>query len=309
VLFRSAHHSATLELELLGRHIPFVKYGGLRFFESAHVKDLLALLRWADNPRARLAAFRVLRLLPGLGPVHANRLLDSLDAAPDPHAALAAWRPPAAAATALAELAALVVALHASADWPRDAERALAWYLPQLERLHEDPRARRAELELLVRLAALQPSRSAFLTELALDPPAASSDDAADPKLDDDTLVLSTIHSAKGREWSAVYLLNAVDGCIPSDMATASPAQIDEERRLLHVAMTRARDHLELYAPLRFHVTQQRAYGDRHVQASPSRFLTPAVMAMLDFDAGDAPQPPPPRSLAESNGFPARADP
>ena len=276
VLFRSASHSTVLEFELLRRRIPFVKYGGLRFFESAHVKDLLALLRWADNPASALAAWRVALLVPGMGPASARRLLDQ-------GGMLARFVPPRAAAAAWAELRALIESLRSGTPgWPDELTPALAWYRPQLERRHADAAARWADLQQLARIAATHASRERFLTELALDPPAASSDEAADPLLDEDYLVLSTIHSAKGQEWNAVHLLGVVDGCLPADMATGSAAEIEEERRLLYVAMTRARDALTLWTPQRYYVTQQRGWGDRHVYASPSRFLAPEVLACLD---------------------------
>jgi DNA helicase-2/ATP-dependent DNA helicase PcrA len=288
VLFRTATHSAALELELMRRRIPFVKFGGLRFLESAHVKDVLSVLRWADNPRARLAGQRVARLVPGLGPASVKRLLDAVCAADDPLAALAAWTAPAAARDEWAAFMRLHADLVAAPPWPEELGRVLQWVGPHLQRLHDDWRVRQADLVQLARIAAGSGSRQRFLTDLALDPPAASSDEAGPPHLDDDTLVLSTIHSAKGQEWSAVRVLHVVDGCLPSDLATGSAAQVDEERRLLYVAMTRARDRLALMVPQRFYVTSQRALGDRHVQASPSRFIPPDVAARFD-QVGPAP--------------------
>jgi DNA helicase-2/ATP-dependent DNA helicase PcrA len=281
VLFRTGHHSAALELELMRREIPYVKFGGLKFLEAAHVKDLLALLHWVQNPRARIAGFRVAQLAEGIGAASARRLCDELARAADPAAARQAFVPAPAARGAWGRLGAAIAQI-AAAPWPAAFEPALRWYLPQLERLHEDAAVRRADLELLQRMAGGHATREAFLAELALDPPEASSDEAADPHLDEDYLVLSTIHSAKGLEWPVVYVLNVVDGCIPSDMAAGSAAEIDEERRLLYVAMTRAMHRLHLLVPQRFHVGGQVALGDRHVWAGPSRFLTPAVMACLD---------------------------
>ncbi|MFY9513545.1 MAG: ATP-dependent helicase, partial [Rubrivivax sp.] len=282
VLFRTASHSAALELELVRRNIPFVKYGGLRFLESSHVKDLLALLRWAENPRSRLAGFRVARLVPGLGPASAARLLDAMAAADDAPAALRNWKPPAAAALDWAALRDTWQALHSQQrGWPAELGAALDWYQPQLERLHDDARVRRADLDALLRIAAGHASRERFLTELALDPPEASSDESGPPHRDEDYLVLSTIHSAKGQEWNAVNILNVVDGCMPADVATGSHGEIEEERRLLYVAMTRARDHLNLLVPQRFHVTQQRRWGDTHLYAALTRFIPPALAGEL----------------------------
>jgi DNA helicase-2/ATP-dependent DNA helicase PcrA len=137
---------------------------------------------------------------------------------------------------------------------------------------------RQADLLQLVQIAATYPSRERFLTELTLDPPSATSDEAGVPLLDEDYLILSTIHSAKGQEWTSVFLLNAVDGCLPSDLATGSTPEIEEERRLLYVAMTRAKDHLHLMVPQRFFTHGQRSTGDRHVYAQRTRFISNAML-------------------------------
>ncbi len=289
VLFRTASHSATLELELTRRNIPYVKYGGLKFVEAAHVKDLLQLLRWSQNPRARLAGLRVARLVPGIGPAAARLLLDAMDASPAPAQALQAFVPPARASAEWANFSATYAALAApDAAWPEAMDIAQHWYTPHLRRLFDDARPRLADLDQLRHMATSVASRERFLAELALDPPEASSLDAGPPHRDEDYLILSTIHSAKGQEWNAVTVLNVVDGCMPSDMATGSAAEIDEERRLLYVAMTRARDQLALMVPLRFHVTQQRHHGDRHLYGAVSRFITPEVAAHFDSLRCDA---------------------
>ncbi len=283
VLFRTSSHSAQLELELARRNIPFVKFGGLRFLDAAHVKDVLAILRWIDNPRGRLAGFRALRLLPGVGPATATRWLDALDNVGEPLYALEAFTVPAAAASDWAALVALYLQLGSAASaWPAEIDSVLDWYQPQLERIYEDAPLRAADVAQLRRIAATYPSRERFLTELTLDPPAAGASEAGPPLVDEDYLTLSTIHSAKGLEWKSVTILNAVDGCIPSDMATGKAESIEEERRLLYVAMTRAKDHLALVLPHRFYVRQQNGLGDRHVYAVQSRFLTAAVCARLD---------------------------
>jgi len=278
-LFRSAHHSAALELELTRRNIPFVKFGGLKFLEASHVKDLLALLRWAENPRSRLAGFRVAQQVPGIGPASARRLLDTMEQASDPAAALQAFKPPPAAAADWQDFAAVYAALRegSSPAWLAELETATRWLAPQIERLHDDAAVRLADLAQLTRIAAGYATRERFLTELTLDPPGATSDESGAPGLDEDYTILSTIHSAKGQEWNAVYVLNVVDGCMPSDLATGSAAEIEEERRLLYVAMTRAKDHLHLLVPQRFHVHQQATYGDRHVYAALTRFIPPEV--------------------------------
>jgi DNA helicase-2/ATP-dependent DNA helicase PcrA len=276
VLFRTSSHSAALELELARRNIPFVKYGGLKFLEAAHVKDLLAVLRFAQNPRGRMAGFRVTQLIPGIGPATSTRLLEAMAEAEDPAAVVQAFQPPAAAKEEWARFAAIYAHLRApELAWPADMELALRWYLPHLERLHDDAGLRRGDIEQLARLASGYASRERFLTELTLDPPEATSDRPGPPLLDEDYLILSTIHSAKGQEWRSVHVLNVVDGCIPADVAQGAQ-ELEEERRLLYVAMTRARDHLHLIVPQRFYVTQQAVRGDRHLYAGRTRFISAA---------------------------------
>jgi DNA helicase-2/ATP-dependent DNA helicase PcrA len=283
VLFRSSHHSDVLEVELTRRNIPFVKYGGLKFLEAAHVKDFLAVLRWADNPRHRIAAFRALQLLPGMGPAHSDRCLAKLAAAPSFAAGLAAFDAPPATRAQWPDFVAVMTELSApAAPWPGQAERVRDWYRPHLERLYDAGPVRAGDLEQLVRLAGGHADRESFLTELALDPPQASGDESGPPLIDEDYLVLSTVHSAKGQEWQSVYVLNVNDGNFPSEFAAGDPVQMEEERRLLYVAMTRARDALHLVVPLRYYVTQQPKYGDAHVYGAQSRFLTPEVLATLE---------------------------
>ena len=285
VLFRASNHSALVELELGRRGIPFVKYGGLKFLDAAHVKDVLSLLRWIENPRGRLAGFRALRMLPGVGPATASRLLDAVESSADAIAALRGFRAPPAAAAQWSALLEIYGALRATdSEWPSELDVLLAWYEPELERIYEDAPMRRGDLVQLRRIAATYASRERFLTELTLDPPAAAAGMADDPLLDEDYAILSTIHSAKGQEWKCVHILNGVDGCIPSDMASGSDAELEEERRLLYVAMTRARDHLAILLPQRFYVSQQASAGDRHVYALRSRFLTADVCAAFDHE-------------------------
>ena len=215
-----------LEVELVRRNIPFVKFGGLKFLDSAHVKDLLAVLRFAQNPADRLAGFRVLQLLPGIGPAAAERVLDAMAASPEPSWALAAVVPPKKAASDWPDFVALFTALReGQPGWPAELEAVRRWHDPHLERLHEDGAVRRADLMQLEQIATGYASRERFLTEITLDPPGATGGEAGAPHRDEDYLILSTIHSAKGQEWSRVYVLNCVDGCIPSDLGTGSPAR------------------------------------------------------------------------------------
>jgi DNA helicase-2/ATP-dependent DNA helicase PcrA len=293
VLFRTSHHSAALELELARRGIPFVKFGGLRFLEAAHIKDAVSLLRWTHNLRCRLAGFRVARLAAGIGPAAALQLLDAMDASADPATVLRQWMPPPRARLdwlALRDTCAPL--MERDAPWPDCLAPAVTWLQSQLPRLYgDDARVRSVDLDQLCRLAAGYPSRERFLTELTLDPPEASSDEAGPPHRDEDYLILSTIHSAKGQEWHSVHVLNVVDGCMPADLATGSTAEIDEERRLLYVAMTRARERLHLLLPQRFHVTQQRARGSRHLYAARSRFIPSALDGLFDTVAPRPPSP------------------
>ena len=281
VLFRASHHSAALELELTRRNIPFVKFGGLKFLDSAHIKDALALLRFAANPRDRVAGFRVAQLLPGIGPASADRIVAAA-AADESFATLADWPAPARAREAFAEFAALMARLARSAPWPSDLSEAIAWRRDTLAETYDEVAFRAADLDALERIAATFPSRERFLAELTLDPPDASSDEAGPPLRDEDYLILSTIHSAKGQEWKSVFVLNCVDGCIPSDLATGSSDEIEEERRLLYVAMTRARDALTLIVPQRFYVHGQARNGDRYVSAARTRFIPPPLLTHFE---------------------------
>ena len=241
------------------------------------------MLRWVQNPRHRLAGTRVALLIPGMGPAAAARLLDAMLAAGDAAQAMLDFKPPAVAQVAWRDWLQRFELLKRGA-WPDSVAQAAAWYQPQLERLHDDAAIRQADLAQLARIAQGFPSRERFLAELTLDPPEATSDESGPPHRDEDYLILSTMHSAKGQEWNAVYVLNAVDGCMPSDMATGSAAEIEEERRLFYVAMTRAKHHLALLVPQRFHVTQQAKYGDRHLYGSLTRFVPPAVAALFDTE-------------------------
>ena len=286
VLFRSAHHSDRLELELVRRNIPYVKYGGLKFLEAAHVKDLLSVLKWAENPRNQLAAFRVLKLLPGMGPLLASRCFERLALSDHKLASLSGFGAPPAARAHWRQFCGLMESLSSPIPdenaWQAQLAQTRLWYQPHLERLYDRHETREADLEQLEQIAGRYPTRERFLTELTLDPPSATGDLAGDPLLDEDYLVLSTVHSAKGQEWDSVFVLNFSDGNFPSEFATGKPDMIEEERRLLYVAMTRAKQSLQLVAPLRYQVTQQRRDGDRHVYGTRSRFMTDSLVQTME---------------------------
>ncbi|HUH01020.1 MAG TPA: ATP-dependent helicase, partial [Kofleriaceae bacterium] len=279
VLFRASHHSDALEVELGRRNIPFVKYGGLKFLEAAHVKDVLCILRWAENSVDSMAAFRVLQMLPGIGPGAARKALDHLRAHGHQLGALASFEAPAATRELWPSFSRLMARLaDPGTAWSGQMHLVRELYDPLLEQIYDAAHVRLGDIEQLEQISGEYPSRERFLTELTLDPPESSGDHAGPPLLDEDYLILSTIHSAKGQEWDVVYLLNCADGCIPSDMATGKPEQVEEERRLLYVAMTRARDGLHLVHPLRMFIRQQARYGDRHVYTPLSRFLPDTVL-------------------------------
>ena len=304
VLTRAAHHSAALEIELTRRNIPFVKFGGLKFLEAAHVKDVLSILRWAENPRDQVAAFRVLKLVPGIGPAVARRAFEALGARPDGFAPLLEFRPPAAALEVWDGLVALLLDLAGSKEWVAEMGRLRLWYNPILELVYDSVQTRLGDLDQLEQIAASHRSRASFLTDLALDPPEATGGEAGAPMKDEDWLVLSTIHSAKGQEWRAVTVLNVVDGCVPVDLATGTEEEIEEERRLLYVAMTRAKDDLVLMQPMKYMVRGQAPGGGKHVYAPRTRFITDADLEAFEIvnahtsHAGSAlPAAPPPRPV------------
>ncbi len=316
VLFRASHHSLALELELTRRNIPFHKYGGLRFVETAHVKDLLAFLRLAENPRDLMAGTRVLMLLPGVGPKKARTLMDrlatgtaapaglaepagrgatsavmalpgaappaDLAATPAPGSGFRSWETAPAPSTAADDkwraLVALMTTIGAKEgpDLASQIKQIRLFYAPLLERLYDNARARLMDLEQLEWLATRFPDRARFLAEIALDPPSYTEDLAGPPLLDEDFLILSTIHSAKGLEWDAVYIIHAADGNIPSDMATGKLEEIEEERRLFYVSLTRAKDWLYVCHPLRYY-TASRGFSDIHGYAQLTRFLSASV--------------------------------
>ena len=306
VLFRASHHAAQLELALSRRQIPYVKYGGLRFLEAAHVKDLVALLRLLDNPWDELAWFRVLQLLEGVGPVGARRVMADLGVTgdpgppdtPDPGAPTPLSRllaaPPTVVPSARDELGDLRRALADCAE-TGDAESSVGvqvdrlrqWLGPVMARRYDAPEARDEDLARLAEQAAAAGRRDRFVADLTLDPPLVTGDLAGVPALDDDWLVLSTVHSAKGGEWDVVHVIHAADGMFPSDLATGAAESIAEERRLFYVAVTRARNALEINVPLRYHHHRQRL-DDRHGYAQVSRFLSPAVRVLMDAEHAGA---------------------
>lgn len=332
VLFRAGHHSSALEIELSKRNIPFHKYGGLKFLEAAHIKDLLAFLRLLQNPYDEISWFRVLLMLDGVGPKTARRIMDDLGvrrpqstsdatspqtmAQPLERLFFESLRLPSSIAGQLAGIRDAFAFCH-GVRWPMlppgeqnaqspaelidngdgemsraeepalslQIERLRIFYQPLCERLYDNATVRARDLDQLGQIATRYRSRARFIADLTLDPPSATSDLAQPPYLEEDYLILSTIHSAKGCEWDVVHVLHAADGMIPSDMAVGDEAGIDEERRLFYVAMTRAKDMLYVYFPLRYY-HQRFGFGDDHNMAQLTRFLPPPVRELFVHQGG-----------------------
>ncbi len=305
VLFRTSHHADLLEVELRRRRVPFVKYGGLRFLEAAHIRDLLAAMRILDNPADELAWFRLLQLLDGVGPVTARRVMgwigvnqsgsessgtpsgDPEGRPRDPVSALASLtdRLPRSARREAADLVAALSecrSLSLDADPGAQIDRLRDALGPLIRRCYDNFDSRIADFEALGQVASAYGSRTVMTAELTLDPPASTGDLAGAAHFDDDYLVLSTVHSAKGGEWRAVHLIRAADGSFPSDLATGNQRQIEEERRLFYVALTRAKEHLHIFLPLRFHLDRPAGRTDHHSYAQRTRFLPPEVDGLLD---------------------------
>jgi len=284
VLVRASHHSDLIELELTARRIPYRKYGGLRFLEASHVKDFLATLRLLHNTHDEVAWFRLLRMHDGIGPASAKRLVAILlGRACDPEldatqiVAAAPARTRVALSMTLRELE-TACSLARTPDRVDGVHRLLR---PLVQTRYERAEARLDDLERLASAARTSEDLCSWICDVTLDPPLSSGDLAAHPHLDEDYVVISTVHSAKGLEWRSVHLPHLVDGAFPSDMALRSPVGLAEERRLFYVATTRARDKLTLYAPLRM-PHHRRSASDRHSFASTSRFLDDGVLGALE---------------------------
>ena len=282
VLLRSAHHADALEAELVRRKIPFVRQGTQAFLEAAHVRDVMAVLRWADNPRNAPAASRVIRLLPGMTAEDASKAMEHLQAQDFSFERLKGFTPPQPAVLDWGKLIALMSALaDPQRQWQGQVHLVREWYRPHFERIYEHFHTRIGDLDHLELLAGQYPSRERFLTELTLEPPNTTSDGAGQPVVDEDYLTLATVHSARGMEWDTVYVVDVAEGGFPSVPGTGRPDLVEEERRLLYVAMTRARGELVLIAPLASGSTRSGANGDARARGR-SRFLTEKVLKCMD---------------------------
>jgi DNA helicase-2/ATP-dependent DNA helicase PcrA len=308
VLFRAGYMSADLEIELANRNIPFDKWGGLKFLEAAHVKDVLAFLRVSENPRDEVSWYRILMLMPGIGDTTARAMMTTMqDRAWDPDAFTHLIAPP-RARDAHRSLAALLRQLRGATN--RDGEGAgakvasdiaavRAVYDAVLKEKYDRPEARLADLDQLRTISAGYPSRTAFLAALALDPPSNTQDLAGGSESESDTLILSTVHSAKGKEWKAVFVIWAVDGWFPSSRSIEDPDELEEERRLMYVAITRAKDELAVVYPMQVYGSRR---GADYSFDQLSRFLDRGVRATMQRvvveEPGEAPLAPPMTSPA-----------
>jgi DNA helicase-2/ATP-dependent DNA helicase PcrA len=296
VLFRAGYLSADLEIELANRRIPYEKWGGLKFLEAAHIKDILAFLRILENPRDEVSWYRILRLLPGVGDATARAAIELLAHHNWEPMAIGAVRAAARSRPALQAVAALF-------DGMRRVERANAphspgesirlvrqLYDPILQATYDDAPPRMADLDQLETIAAGYADRTSFLATLALEPPAATQDLAVGSTDEDDALILSTVHSSKGKEWDVVFVIHASDGVFPMARAANDEAQVEEERRLLYVAMTRARNELYVTYPLHSYATRM---GADFAYSQLSRFLDPGVRQTMQRVTLGEPDPPP----------------
>jgi len=269
-------------LELTRRNIPYVKHGGLKFLEAAHVKDILSLVSWADNPKNKIASFRLLKLLPGVGPKFAEKINLYLAGYDYDFNCLKNFTPPETALPLYEKLVDNLVSMTTDQiKWSEQLQFLSGVYKELLEINYDDHFVRWGDIEQLIQISQQFPTRERFISELTLDPPQSSGDLSGTPVIDDDFLILSTVHSAKGQEWQDVFILNVADGNFPNEYAADNRA-LEEERRLLNVAITRAKDGLHLLQPLKYWVPEQQRWGDRHVYGGKSRFLSDGVMKCLE---------------------------
>jgi DNA helicase-2/ATP-dependent DNA helicase PcrA len=277
VLFRSGYLSFDLEIELNKANIPFVKFGGFKFIETAHIKDLVAYLRVLENPRDAVAWNRILLLAEGVGPRTAEKVIaDILARRVSPSSGGSSSVVPAFWAGFTDYPEKVRVLFDALSDAspshlsPSDKIQSLLnYYLPVFSRRYDDFNKRRKDLEMFQQITERYRSVSSLLSDLALEPATESVSDITAPGTDDEKLVLSTIHSAKGLEWRSVFVLYALDGRFPNHRAAISDEAMEEERRLMYVACTRAQDHLFITYPINIYDRESGL-----VLSKPSRFIS-----------------------------------
>jgi DNA helicase II / ATP-dependent DNA helicase PcrA len=248
VLFRAAHHSFELEMELTRQNIPFVKFGGFKFMESAHIKDVLAHLRIIVNKNDTLSWGRILRLIQNIGPRKSQAIIDWMRKEGRLPWQIHEWTGAGKNDEALKSLSGLMKGLSKEDISPREAvELVNKYYDPMLKENFDNFPKRQKDLEQIASMAGRYRKLRSFLDDLVLEPPTSNADMGSDAG--DNYLTLSTVHSAKGLEWSVVFVIWVMEGCFPSSKSYASEADLEEERRLLYVAATRAKDNLLLCYP------------------------------------------------------------
>ena len=281
VLFRSSFHSFDLEIELARRNIPFVKRGGFKFIETAHVKDILAHLRVIENPRDAVSWNRLLMLIEGVGPKKSHALIETIlvQEAHSLDALKAAAKGSGAGAQGLKDLIRVLEEVGSGqAMTPAEQMNAVCgYYLPILKQQYDDHPKRIKDVEHLYTIAERYATVQSFLADLTLEPPDESVVGVEAPDRDEEKLVLSTIHSAKGLEWHTVFIIWALDGKFPSLYSFAADEDFEEERRLFYVAITRAKQHLYLSYPVDVYDR-----GSGMVLSKPSRFLDEVGRDSLD---------------------------
>ena len=253
VLFRSGWHSNDLEIELASRNLPFAKYGGQKFVEAAHIKDILSYLRIVYNTQDQVSWLRALLLIPKIGPKTATRIIEAvIDNTGDKELLRKNEE--------LVKLLELLKSVDCQRDTPaKIIEKFLGYYQPLLKINYDDFNKRLNDLDSLLRIAERYKTTEQFLVDMALEPPERSLIEAGKRDRDDVPLTLSTIHSAKGLEWHTVFLIYVAEGHLPSYLSLETDDQVEEERRLFYVAATRAKVNLFLLKP--------------HIDRSPRSFM------------------------------------
>ncbi|MFN3921878.1 MAG: ATP-dependent helicase, partial [Caldimicrobium sp.] len=274
VLFRSAYHSYDLEVELTKRGIPFIKYGGLKLLEAAHIKDLLAILKILLNPQDFLSWNRILLLMEGIGPRTAEKIINTLKNDPSffSPSKLKSLLPYAD----FMKFSEVYFSIKPYAEAPTEIlQKVWEFYEPIFQRIYyEDYYRRVKDLDGLLALSAKYASLDEFLSDLLLEPIEITDIERAPNK--EDSLVLSTIHSAKGLEWHTVFILSLIEGRFPSLHSLQKEEELEEERRLFYVAVTRAREQLFLISPLLVYIP-----GEGKTFAKPSRFIQEISSSLL----------------------------
>ena len=269
VLFRSSFLSFDLEIELTKSNIPFVKFGGFKFIETAHIKDMVAYLRVLENPRDVVSWNRILLLIDGVGPRTAEKVIDDILKNRTSFTSSQFWQDYHAYPVNVKELFTALKNVYTTKYSPAEKiSRLTTYYHPMFKYKYDDYPKRKKDLEMLEQIATRYTDVSSFLADLALEPPNESVADITPVGKDDEYLTLSTIHSAKGLEWHTVFIIYALDGRFPAIRAIGDHDEIEEERRLMYVACTRAKENLFVTYPINIY---DRETG--MVLSKPSRFL------------------------------------